>query len=106
MQGTFTSQEHIWLAATISTLIPQGIRLLAGYVVDLVISQIEILVQGQHPSESLCHFVMVVGCSARRREVHTERVRRQGQLRDIVLCPPVFIFNQKNLDKFSGVQSP
>lgn len=60
-------QSGAHLAATISTLIPQGIRLLGGYfVVDLVISQIEILVQGQHPSESLSHFVMVVGCSARR----------------------------------------
>lgn len=86
-------QSGAHLAATISTLIPQGIRLLAGYfVVDLVISHIEILVQGQHPSESLCHFVMVVGCSARRREVHTERVRRQGQLRDIRALPSRFHF--------------
>lgn len=86
-------QSGTHLAATISTLIPQWIQLLEDYfAVVFVISQVEILVQGQHPSESLSHFVVVVGCSACRRDVHTGRVRRQGQLHDIRALPSHFFF--------------
>lgn len=63
-----SDQSGTHLAVNMSTRIPRWIHILCVYfVVVLIISQIEILVQGQYPSESLSLFVMVLeGYSAHR----------------------------------------